>query len=158
MVAALTLGLIAWAGTPARAEGPFYVVTRECTTTIAPLQNGGHLSSFTKSIDPAEIKRCVRDENKVRCYAQRALGGHLSDQPAHDPDEYEVVSNEASVLQLHGDGRSWMTLNLSTGTVATGVLANSPAAAPEAIDAIASMVCRGTITAPDDLGQLRKQK
>ena len=159
MVVALILGLIVSAPTPSRSEGEFYVVTKECTTTVAGLQSDRGLSSVTKVVDPAEIKRCARVDDKVRCYAQLDVGGRLSDHPTHAPDENEVVSNADALLQLHGEGRSWMTVNVSTGTVASGVLANSPAAAAaQAIEAIVSMVCRGIIAAPDDLRRLKNGK
>ena len=140
-------------------QAEFYLVKQECSTTVASLRRDRKLATEVHTAEPPEIRRCAIAAGKALCHSQMDIGGHLVDHPVHHPDEYHVVSDDGSVLQLSGENGAWMTLNMKSRTAVTSIIGNSPAERdPGSIDAVAFMVCRGALVTAGELRQLGKRK
>jgi hypothetical protein len=145
------------AGVARPEAGEFYVVTQECSTTIASLRPHGSLQTRIRPVEPPEVRRCSRSGQKVLCYAQLDIGGRFADEQLHDSDEYTVLSDVASILHVAKEASTadWMTVNASDRTAVTGVLGNEN---PSSLGAVASMVCRGVLATALDLEVLSKRR
>jgi len=137
----------------------FYVVTQECSTTVASLEPGRRL--LVRPDDAPDVKRCSRDGQRILCHAQIQVGERLVDDPAQlEANGYDLLPYEGPAPQARSHvGASWMTLNTIRRTVVTGVMGFSPAQDdPDSLDAVASWVCRGVLATSREVGELRKRK
>jgi hypothetical protein len=128
----------------AASSAEFYVVTRECSVTVASLEPARHLD--VRPYGAPGVKRCAREGQTVRCRAQVQVDERLGDDPDHqDADEYQVLPDDNPV-QGGRVGGSWMAVNSTRRTVVTGTMGFSPAKEdPETLHEVASWVCRGVM-------------
>jgi hypothetical protein len=82
------------------------------------------------------------------------------DHPIHEPDQYDVVSEDGAVLQLSDTlAASWITLDLKSRRAVIGYKVNVPAEEdPEALDTVIFTVWRGVMATSAELGRFGKRR